>query len=158
MKISSPNRVTHTYRQRLVAPVTVVFPLLCPVRERDWIVGWDPIEVISESGLAEPGCVFITAGEPQNAVWVVLRHEPSNGYVEMLKLVPSLTACRLSIQLCATAEGCDADISYSHTSLSPAGDAFLASFTRSYFEAFMQAWEARLNHYLKTGQALELEE
>ena len=60
MNIRPPNRVTHTYTQRLVAPPAAVFPLLCPVREADWIDGWNPLLVLSHSGLAEPDCVFVT--------------------------------------------------------------------------------------------------
>lgn len=155
MKLSRPNRISHTYTQRLIAPPETVFPLLCPVRERDWITGWDPIEVISDSGLAEPDCIFITPAEPDNALWIIVRHDRASHYVEMLKLTPSTTVCRLWIQLTGAPHGCNASITYSHTSLGPAGDAFLATFTPSYFEAFMQGWEARLNHYLETGKALE---
>lgn len=84
MKISKPNRVVRTYTQRLVAHPTEVFPLLCPVRESDWIEGWDPLCVLSESGLAEPDCVFVTPAEPHDAVWYITRHEPEAGYVEMI--------------------------------------------------------------------------
>ena len=37
MHILTPTRVAHTYTQHLVAPPKAVFPLLCPVREADWI-------------------------------------------------------------------------------------------------------------------------
>lgn len=60
MNIVQPTRVTRSYTQRLVAAPSVVFPLLCPVREADWIEGWDPISVVTGSGAAEPDCVFVT--------------------------------------------------------------------------------------------------
>ena len=149
MKIVKPNRATRTYTQQLVAPPSAVFPLLCPVREADWIDGWDPILVISASGVAEPDCVFVTRADPNDAVWYISRHEPDAGHVEMLKLTPGLTACRLSIQLRATPDGSEAQVTYSHTSLGPAGDAFVAAFTDEYYRTFMQDWEARLNAYLR---------
>ena len=34
-------RVTRSYRQQIDGSPTEVFPLLCPVRERDWLHGWD---------------------------------------------------------------------------------------------------------------------
>ena len=43
---------------------------------------------------------------------------------------------------------------YSHTSLGPAGDALVASFTEEFYGIFMRDWEARLNHYLRTGERL----
>src|SRR5262245_13147805 len=154
MDIVKPNRATHTYRQRLCAPPDTVFPLLCPVRETEWAEGWLPELVISSSGLAERDCVFITSDKLGKAIWYVTRHEPERWSVEMLKIVPGVTACRLEIQLSENADGCFADITYSHTSIGPAGDEFVATFTAEFYRSFMQAWEKALNHFLKTGSRL----
>lgn len=154
MKIAAPDRVTRTFTQHLIAEPSRVFPLLCPVREADWIEGWNPIAVWSESGVAEPDCVFVTAAEPHDAIWFVTRHEPEAGYVEMLKVTPDVTACRLSIRLEASACGTDATVTYSHTSLGLLGDEFVDAFTQQYYEQFMHDWETRLNHYLATGEQL----
>ena len=154
MQIQPPTFATHTYTQHLLAPPDRVFPLLCPVREADWIVGWDPLLVASQSGVAERDCVFVTAAQPVDAVWYITRHEPDAGFVEMIKITPQVTACRLTIQLRATATGCEADVTYRHTSLGPAGDDFVAGFTADYYAQFMQDWEARINHYLAHGEAL----
>lgn len=159
MKVAPPNRVARSYVQRLVAPPAAVFPLLCPVREADWIEGWDPVAVWSDSGVAEVDCVFVTAapaGSPHDAIWYVTRHEPESGFVEMLKITPGVTACRLAIQLRAVASGCEATVTYTHTSLGPAGDAFVGAFTEAHYRQFMQDWEARMNHYLRTGEALRI--
>lgn len=154
MKIIRPNRVTRTYTQRLIGEPDTVFPLLCPVREVDWIEGWNPPLVISASGFAEPDCVFTTSAQPIDAIWYITRHEPAAGFVEMLKITPQVTACRLSIQLRPIADGCEADITYSHTSLGVQGDEFVASFTEEFYRKFMQDWESRVNHYLRHGTAL----
>ena len=154
MNIRPPNRIAHTYVQQLVAEPARVFPLLCPVREADWIEGWDPLFVLSESGVAENDCVFVTAAQPANAIWYITRHEPDAGFVEMLKITPEVTACRLTIQLRSTPAGCNAAITYRHTSLGAEGDAFVASFTPEYYRQFMQDWEARINHYLLHGTVL----
>ena len=155
MKISKPNRVTRTYTQKLVAPPDRVFPLLCPVREADWIEGWNPTAVWSHSGLAETDCVFVMPGTPHPSIWYVTRHEPERGFVEMLKIVPEMTVCRLSIQLAAASWGCDATVTYSHTSLGPQGDVFVANFTEAFNEKFMREWETQINHYLLTGEAFK---
>lgn len=155
MNIVKPTRATRTYTQRLRAAPQAVFPLLCPVREADWIKGWEPGLVVSESGVAERDCVFTTPARPADAIWYVTRHEPGAGFVEMLKITPGVTACRLTIQLRPAAGGCEADVTYSHTSLGPAGDAFVAGFTEDYYRGFMRDWESRLNHYLENGVALE---
>ena len=154
MKITKPTRVIRTYTQQLVAEPSKVFPLLCPVREADWIDGWDPLAVFSQSGIAEPDCVFITRASPNDAIWYITRHEPDNGFVEMIKITPSVTVCKLSIQLHPVQSGSGATITYAHTSLGPEGDAFVAEFTEEHYRKFMQEWEARINHYLSTESLL----
>jgi len=154
MRVMKPNRITRVYTQRLVAPPFRVFPLLCPVREADWLDGWDPPAVFSESGVAEPDCVFLTEASPGHAIWYITRHEPANGFVEMIKITPAVTACRLTIQLRPAAGGSEATISYSYTSLGIAGDAFVASFTEEHYRQFMRDWEERINHHLSDGTLL----
>ncbi|MCF8149245.1 MAG: hypothetical protein K9K30_03050 [Burkholderiaceae bacterium] len=158
MYIAQPNRVSRSYTQRLVGAPSAVFPLLCPVREADWIEGWNPISVLTQSGVAEPDCVFVTAATPNDAIWYVTRHEPAHGFVEMLKITPQLTACKLSIQLRAVESGSEAIVTYSHTSLGPEGDAFVEAFTEDYYREFMLDWESRLNHYLSHATALRAED
>lgn len=154
MKTEQPKRATRTYTQRLVAEPSRVFPLLCPVREADWIEGWDPLVVLSHSGVAEPDCVFLTTAGPHSAIWYITRHEPEQGFVEMLKITPDVTACRLTIELRPTQTGSEATVTYRHTSLGPEGDAFLTAFSAEYYEQFMRDWEDRINHFLTHGTML----
>ena len=154
MDIVSPVRVSRTYTQRLVAPPDRVFPLLCPVREADWIEDWDPELVISNSGVAERDAVFITDAEPEGAIWVIVHHDPEAGAIEMIKVTPEVTVCRLQIQLNAAEGGSTADVTYTHTSLGPIGDDYVEDFTEDYYTGFMQEWESQLNHYLTHGTAL----
>jgi hypothetical protein len=153
VKVVPANRVSRTYTQKLVGSPAAVFPLLCPVREADWIEGWDPLLVVSASGVAEPDCAFVTSSLPSNAIWYVTRHEPANGFMEMVKLTAGVTACRLTIQLRAVAGGSEADVTYCHTSLGAEGDAFVAAFTEDHYRQFMRDWDGRLNHYLRHGRA-----
>lgn len=155
MRIEKPRRVSHTYTQHLVAPPDRVFPLLCPVREAEWLDGWDPLWVASNSGVAEPDGVFITqsAGLPE-AIWYITRHEPDRGLVEMIKITPDVTACRLRIQVRAAPAGSEAVVTYGHTSLGPSGDALVASFTAAYYAQFMRDWESRMNYFLTHGAML----
>lgn len=151
MQITKPKRATHTYRQSLRAPPAEVFPLLCPVRETEWADGWAPDLVISASGVAEADCVFLTPDKAGTVFWYITRHEPEKWFVEMLKILPGVTACRLTIQLSENSDECFADITYSHTSIGPAGDEFVAKFTADYYQQFMQAWENELNKFLTTS-------
>lgn len=154
MRTTKPVRVSHTYRQTLKASPQRVFPQLCPVREAEWAAGWAPLEVVSASGVAEPDCVFVTPAEPQDAIWYITRHESNNLLVEFLKITPGVTACRIVIQLSGNEDECVADITYTHTSLGPRGDEFVAGFTAERYRQFMQDWEHELNHFLVTGTRL----
>jgi uncharacterized protein CbrC (UPF0167 family) len=152
MLVTRPHRVSHTYRQRLVAPPSEVFPLLCPVRETEWVDGWSPGVVLTESGVAERDCVFTTAAGPSEAIWYITRHEPDQLFVEMLKITPGMTAVRLQIQLHEAEDGCAADVTYAFTSLGPKGDELVGAFTYDRYREFMVEWETQLNHFLTAGQ------
>ncbi len=154
MNIAKPKRIARSYVQHLVAPPADVFPLLCPVREADWIEGWDPVSVLSYSGVAEPDCIFTMKAAPMDDIWYITRLEPGNGFVEMLKISPTRTVCKVTIELLPSKSGSDAGITYSYTSLGPEGDAFLESFTDDSFRSFMRTWESQINHYLAHGEML----
>ena len=156
MKIAAPNRVSRSYTQSLCARPEVVFPLLCPVRETEWVNGWNPSLVLSASGFAEPDCVFITPGVPEDPLWVVTVHEPEAFHLEILKLIPGVVLGKISIRLAQHGEdACTANITYTYTSLSTYGNEALKEFTEDYFRLFMETWEGELNHFLKTGSRLE---
>ena len=74
----------------------------------------------------------------------------------MIKITPTVTACRLTIQLLPVEGGSEATITYAHTSLGPEGDTYVASFTEEHYQQFMRDWEARINHYLSRGSILRV--
>ena len=155
MKISTPKRIRHSYTQSLVAPPATVFPLLCPVRETEWVQGWDPELVLTTSGAVEPDCVFLTLAPPRKAIWVVTRHAPETFELEMVKVTPEHTVGKLQIALSEDGtDGSLAEITNVYTSLGPDGDAFLRKFTAEWYHTYMARWEQALNHYLTTGKKL----
>lgn len=157
-RLRRPFRVRHSYTQSLAAPPAEVFPLLCPVRECEWVPGWRPDWVLSESGVAEPGCVFQSPGEEEGtgpAVWVISRHDAAEHRLEMVKVIPGHTVTRLELALAADgAGGTRAMVSYEFTALSPDGEAFVRQRTAAWYEGFMRAWEAALNAYLMSRKGL----
>ncbi len=155
MRVEKPNRVSLSYTQHLGAPPAQVFPLLCPVRETEWVNDWRPKLVLSESGVAEPGCVFITPGIPEDALWMVITHDPEEFRLEIIKIIPGVVIGKIAVGLGAEgADGCVADITYSYTSISDHGDRALEEFTEAHFRKFMEIWEMELNHFLRTGTML----
>ena len=56
-----------------------IFPLLCPVREYDWLPDWECRLIYSETGVAELGAVFQTDREADDGLdtWVISQYEPN---------------------------------------------------------------------------------
>lgn len=150
MRIEKPKRVEHTYEQHLKASPAEVFPMLCPVLEKEWVDGWDPVAVYTRSGVAEDDCVFVTPGKDgaADAVWVVTLYQPASR-IEFVKVVPDLTASRIRIALRDDgAGGTLADVTYQHTALSEAGAAVVDAFTEEAYGVFMRKWEDSLDRHL----------
>ena len=157
MKVAKPNTVSRSYTQTICRPPEEVFPLLCPVREAEWVNGWDPRIVLTESGVAETGCIFVTPGLPQDAVWIMTDVDPEALHLEILKIIPGVVLGRIDIQLRPKDDGeTEADITYTYTAVSDYGDQMLLEFTPEHFRAFMETWENEINHFLTTGTRLEL--
>jgi len=155
MQIVNPKRVSHRYTQSLAGTPDEVFPLLCPVREVEWVPGWRPVEVRSASGIAELDCVFKTpAGPVGDATWMVTQYDPVAKRIQFVKLTPATTACRLDITVTPDGEGSKAEVTYSHTSLGPLGDAFIdEQFTAEHYLVFMKEWEDCMNAFLLASRA-----
>jgi len=150
MTTTHPTRVTHSYIQHIMASPEVVFPLLCPELEREWVPGWDPTWILSTSGVAEEDCVFATDDEHGQSVWIITDHRPST-YVRMYKLTPGLVLTRLDITLRPRgANATSADVNYCYTALSSEGTAWVAERTADWYVRFMEEWEKELNAYLAT--------
>lgn len=149
MNLQPPVRASHTYAQTLKGRPGEVFPLLCPVREKDWVPGWNPRIVISASGVAERDCVFITPDGEHEAIWLVTEYEP-DVRIEFVKITPGITAGRIRIELREHADGgTEALVTYQYTALSEKGRAFVDGFTEEAYAAFMRAWEDALNQHLE---------
>jgi hypothetical protein len=154
-----PRRVKHTFTQSIKGSPEQVFPLLCPVRETDWIPGWITDWVISNSGVAEQNCIFQTPPRPgaggAASIWVITRHDPDAFEVEMFKVTRAFTVGKLQISLSAQGKtATNAIIAYEFTSLGSLGDTYLEGFTAQWYEKFMQVWEGQMNHYLETGELI----
>jgi hypothetical protein len=155
MPVERPCRRKHTYWQTIAATPDEVFPLLCPVREEEWVPGWRTRLVLSNTGLVEEDCIFITPGEPADAVWITADHDPEAHRLRMYKIVPGMIVSRLDIALAEDGPGTKATISYEHTALSEAGKAIVAAHTEESYREFMENWEAAINVYLKTGERID---
>ncbi|MCH8942132.1 MAG: hypothetical protein IIA48_06815 [Bacteroidetes bacterium] len=151
MKITKPKRVGHTYIQKIKAIPSIVFPLLCPNREVDWVNGWLPDEIISNSGLAELDCIFTTTNDEGKAFWIITKYEPEEFRMEIVKIVPESFVTNIRIKLNENENGSDLIVTYQITSLGKKGDKKVKGFTEKHYKDFMEAWERELNFFLITG-------
>ena len=149
-------RATRSYQMQIAATPARVFPLLCPAREYDWIDTWKCRMVYSDSGHAEPDCIFRTdfpADGPEDT-WVVSRYEPSL-LIEFVRVNP-LRAVRYTITLHETEGGeTKADWRQVITGLNAEGNSFVQRLEETAFRTRMAEVEKMLNHYLKTGRMLK---
>lgn len=150
--VPSPARAVREFTHTVAAPPAAVFPLLCPVRERDWVDGWDARLVHAASGLAEDHCVFVTPAADGAATWVVTRHDPPAaigfaifhpGHVE-----------RLDIAVTPTADGSELRWRRTYTALGEPGHARIAELAGPALDARMARLELALRHYCATGTCL----
>jgi hypothetical protein len=148
-------RMVKHYTMNLCAPPAEVFPLLCPVREYEWIEPWSCDMVFSTSGVAENNAVFTTDFSAQGGheIWVVSRFEKDRA-IQFVRFTPGLKVNRLDIALASAGEGTRIEWTHTYTGLSEAGNQWIREMTDDTFRTEKVAIETMLNHYLKTGTML----
>ena len=147
---------TLTFQDQFQAPAPPerVFPLLCPIREYDWLDGWRCTLLHSESGVAERDCVFRTEGQGEGPMtWVVSRYEPPLR-IEFTCLVPDALVMRLDISVKKSGAGASLlEWSRRFVSLGERGDLMLGEREAGH-ASVMARIEGALVHYLETGSIL----
>lgn len=135
-----------------------VFPLLCPVREAEWLDGWVGRPVYAESGLAEENGVYATdhAGESEPTIWLVTKRDPVAREIELVYLVAGRQAVRLALRVEPAGEaGSRVHVRYVRTGLTETGNREIEeSTTPTRFGESMKQWETAMNHYFVTGRKL----
>lgn len=151
-------RKARSYRQTINAAPNVVFPLICPVREAEWLDDWDYKMIYSKSGVAELGAVFTTSfWEGTEQVWIITKHDSIKNEVEFARVVPGLVTSVLNVNILRKDEQSSyVDITYTYTSLTEKGNNFIDNkYTEEFFIENMKEWEDSMNYFLKTGTVLK---
>ncbi len=153
-KAFKAKRIARRFTFDVDAPPGVVFPLLCPVREREWLDGWKADVVYSDSGIAENNCIFITENQLfGEAIYAVSRHEPNQGRIEFVIFFPGKCVQKLDIELKAKAGG-GTSLTWSrlYTGLSADGNALIEQITESAFQKQAGVIAQSLERYFKQLQ------
>ncbi len=146
-------RLTREYPMLMAYPARDIFPLLCPVREYEWIPHWRCRLVHSQSGHAELGCVFQTDFTDDYGLetWVVSRYEKEKE-IAFVRTGEHRTT-RYTISLTPTAGGTTLLWRQEITALTPRGEELLGAVAESGFTAMMRQLEELLNRHLDKGHA-----
>ena len=150
-------RIVLSYTMKAAGTPEQVFPLLCPVREYEWIEIWDCTLVHSLSGIAELGCIFITdfPQEGSEETWVVSRYEPPK-LIEFIRVNPS-RVIHHTIHLAAEGAGQSSwTWTQTITALNDEGEAWISGLTDTDHAEKMKMFEKMLNHFLSTGTMLRI--
>ncbi|MGD8755473.1 MAG: hypothetical protein PVF98_07390 [Desulfobacterales bacterium] len=148
-------RVTRQYVQKINAAPSVVHALICPVKEAEWLEGWDYELIFSQSGLAEYGCVFTSQSAGEETIWIITKRDDVRCETEFARIIPGSRAALVTVSIQDSGHQTSrVTIRYTITALTAAGNQFIDNFTEENFTKDMRFWEATMNHYLKTGKAL----
>lgn len=150
-----PQRISKQIELIIDADPQQVFPLLCPVREYEWIAPWRCRVLYSESGVAENNCIFET-DFPHNGgreTWFVSHYEKDRG-IEFVRFTADEKIIKLDVGLRGMPEG-GTRLHWRkiYTGLSPAGNQVITAMADN-FEPEANGIAQMLNHYLKTGRML----
>ncbi|MBI5248949.1 MAG: hypothetical protein HY912_05590 [Desulfomonile tiedjei] len=158
MKTFQAKRVTKHFTRTIAASRSEIFPLLCPVREHEWIDGWTCEMIYSETGVAENNCVFKTSfPRGVEETWVVSHYDTEGFEIRFAVVNPEGYVMKLDISLQERGDD-STDMSWTNnfTGLTPEGNEFIANYDGETYAAAMQGLFAALEHYLRTGQMLKI--
>lgn len=151
-------RVVKRSVKKYSSPPSKIFPLLCPVREYEWLDGWECEMVYSESGFAEEDCIFKTKfpGEEEETIWVMTKRDPENHEVHIMQVTPGSRVLKMQIRLeDDLAGGTNAHFTSTYTALREQGNTFIDSHAEEEFKQAMVRMEKSMNYFLETGEKLD---
>ena len=153
LQVFRGNRTKTVYTHEVSATPEVVFPLLCPVREYDWIDGWSCNLVHSESGVAEDNCIFTTElreSPGKVMTWSAVRYEPPR-LIQYVAVAPNHLVMRLNIELEPAGEKTRLHWTRIFTGLSTEGNQLIQHWTVESAKALGE----KLEFFVKTGRMLQ---
>jgi len=141
-------RAITTFTGHLSFPPDVIFPLLCPVREYEWLEGWQCEMIYSNSGMVEDNCIFKTA-HGGGMIWTVSHYEPPRR-IEFTTFIPDAVVTRLILSLKTNRGGTDLQWTRIFTGLTEAGNQSVGTWKTERDAELTR----KLEHYLKAGKML----
>jgi hypothetical protein len=150
-------RASRAGTQTWNAPPERVLPLLTPLGEKAWAVGWEPQMRYQAPGNGEGTLFVVRSHGGGETIWVLQTFDAVQLRVAYVHVSPGALVVELSLHLTALPEGrTRADVRYTFTALSAVGNARIEENSEPHFADFMRDWERELNYFLQTGRKLEV--
>ena len=152
-------RITRKHDIELEASASVVFPLLCPVREADWIYGWEHVctLIYTESGIAEEACVSETHIPSEGrAVWICTKYDPVKMEIEYVKHIVGRAIVKWLMAVENLPGGRSAiHADYNITSLSKKGNSYVQMMADKGIAGLFEGLQKKINYFLASGEPLK---
>lgn len=157
MSTFQARHIVKEYEQAVSASASEVFPLLCPVREYDWIDGWESEIIRSQSGVAENNCIFSTRlSERGEELWVVSKYDPDHFAIEFTTFNRIGLVMKLDISVESLGDHrAVARFRHTFTGLNDEGNQFVQEYTDAKYARMMDFLGKSLDHYCTTGTMLK---
>jgi hypothetical protein len=159
------NRRVHcTHTTEIHAPAGKIFTLLCPVREYEWIDGWDCSLVFTGSGTNEEGCIFIEAimgpvlaGSPVSSTWITNRYDEENRHIQFVIFVHDLAVVRYDVTLTDRGNGLTrAEMKFEITAMNDEIGRLSDEEIKARLMGIVDFLVKALKHYCETGEMLKV--
>jgi len=151
MNLFTAKSIVITATMWLNHPAEDIFPLLCPVKEYDWIECWQCEVLHTQSGINEPDCVFRTAFEGQDEeIWVTNRFEPPSR-VEFIRTGPN-KVIHFEIRLGPKNRGTELKWTQHIIGITETGNQQVENTNPKAFEQMVAKLQKELDTYLTTGE------
>jgi hypothetical protein len=134
--------------------VEELFPLFCPAREADWILGWDCELIYTDSGYVEENCIFRTdeANPVGEGLWMFTGFE-ANHYVDFVRFREDIVT-RARITVTDNHDGTvTATWDMVSTGLTTKGNEQVDKMPEQ--DAHFGAFIKMVDYYLKTGRTID---
>ncbi len=148
--IMNYRRENRSFTMHISATPGRVFPMLCPVREYEWIETWGCEMIYSRSGHAELDCIFRTRAGNLEDIWEVSRYQPD----EIIEFVvySAFRLMRYQFKLSPEGKGSTKiEVEQVATALRKDGENHV---DYPQFTLHMKTLEVMLNHFLPTGKMI----
>lgn len=151
-------KIIRSFNLRFNGLPVVIFPLLCPEREKEWIPGWAYEMIYSKSGLIEEGCVFRTHEYDVETIWLVAKHDPINHRIFFIQFAKDLLVAEFLVALSEEEAGKTmASVQYHFTPLNERGKEYINEvLSQKSLGEEMAMMEVVMNHYLDKGDMLKV--